>query len=105
MAQFSVYTNLNSSTKDHYPLLIDIQNHLLESLETRLVIPLILLSKYESKPIKELMPVLTINNKKYVVLTPLQAGIHKRLLGNLVADVSSKRQDIISAIDFLITGF
>jgi toxin CcdB len=105
MAQFSVYTNLNTSTKDHYPLLLDIQNKLLDSLETRLVIPLIPLSKYESKPIKELMPIIAVNNKKYVVLTPLQAGIHKRLLGNLVSDVSTKRQEIISSIDFLITGF
>ena len=105
MAQFSVYTNLNSSTKDHYPLLLDIQNQLLDMLETRLVIPLVLLTKYDSKPIKELMPIVTINGKKYVILTPLQAGIHKKHLGNLVADVSPKRQEIISSIDFLLTGF
>ena len=105
MAQFSVYTNLNSSTKDQYPLLLDIQNKLLDSLETRLVIPLIPLSKYESKPIKELMPIIAINIKKYVVLTPLQAGIHKKLLGNFISDISAQRQEIISSIDFLLTGF
>ncbi len=105
MAQFSVYTNLNSSTKEQYPLLLDIQNKLLDSLETRLVIPLIPLSKYESKPIKELMPIIAISNKKYIVLTPLQAGIHKKLLGNFIADISTQRQVIISSIDFLLTGF
>jgi CcdB protein. len=105
MSQFSVHTNLNSATKEHYPLLIDIQNALLDSLDTKLVIPLVLFSKYESKPIKELMPVISINGKKYIVLTPLQAGINKKFLGNIVADLSSYRQDIISAIDFLITGF
>jgi toxin CcdB len=105
MAQFCVYTNSNAATKDRYPFLLDIQTPLLDLLETRLVIPLVLLSKYESKPIKELMPVVSINNKKYVVLTPLQSGIHKKLLGSLVIDISSKRQEIISSIDFLITGF
>ena len=51
------------------------------------------------------MPIITVNSKKYVVLTPLQAGIHKNILGSLVADVSTKRQEIISSIDFLLTGF
>jgi toxin CcdB len=105
MAQFAVHANLNPATKDHYPFLLDIQNKLLDSLDTRLVIPLILLTKYESKPIKELMPIIAIHTKKYIVLTPLQAGINKKLLGGIVIDVSSKRQEIISSIDFLITGF
>jgi toxin CcdB len=105
MAQFSVHTNLNSSTKDKYPLLLDIQNGLLDSLDTKLVIPLVLLSNYESKPIKELMPIIIIDNKKYIVLTSLQAGIHKKLLGKVIGDASQYRQEIVSSIDFLITGF
>jgi toxin CcdB len=105
MAQFCIYTNNNSSTKERYPFLLDIQNQLLDSLETRLVIPLILLAKYETQPVKELMPVITVNNKKYVVLTPLQSGIHKKNLGNFVLDISTIRQEIISALDFLLTGF
>jgi hypothetical protein len=64
-----------------------------------------LLSKYDSKPIKELLPILTINGKKYIALTTLQAGIHKNSLGPIVADASSQRHDIIAAIEFLITGF
>jgi hypothetical protein len=51
------------------------------------------------------MPIITIHTKKYIVLTPLQAGINKKLLGSIVIDVSSKRQEIISSIDFLLTGF
>lgn len=105
MAQFSVYENLSPSTKARYPLLLDIQNQLFESLDTRLVIPLVPLSKYESAPINELMPIVTIRAKKYLALVPLQAGVHKKALGPLVAGVSAKRQGIISAIDFLITGF
>jgi toxin CcdB len=105
MAQFTVYVNLNQNTKDHYPYLVDIQNELLESLDTRLVIPLILGSKYESIPIKELMPVVSISGKKYIVVIPLQAGVNKKLLGPMIADISKHRQEIISAIDFLITGY
>jgi|WetSurMetagenome_2_1015567.scaffolds.fasta_scaffold1069788_2 toxin CcdB len=105
MSQFCVYTNINSITKSNYPFLLDVQNQILDSIETRLVIPLILSSKYESKPIKELMPLVIINKKEYVILTPLQAGIHKKNLGQFVFDLSLKRQEIINAIDFLLTGF
>jgi toxin CcdB len=105
MSQFYVHTNINPLTKDRYPFLLDLQNNILDSLETRLVVPLILSSKCENKPIKELMPLVVINKKEYIVLIPLQAGVHKNQLGQFVIDLTSKRQEIISAIDFLLTGF
>jgi toxin CcdB len=105
MSQFYVHTNANPLTKDRYPFLLDLQNNILDSLETRLVVPLMLFSKYESKPIKELMPLVVINKKEYIVLIPMQAGINKKHLGQFVIDLTTKRQEIISAIDFLLTGF
>jgi toxin CcdB len=105
MAQFSVHINTNIETKDNYPFLVDIQNQILDTLETRLVIPLILVSKYKNKVIKELMPIVKINKKEYVVIVPLMASIHKNNLGQIVTDVGSKRQEIIYALDFLITGY
>jgi CcdB protein. len=105
MAQFSVYINTNTETKDNYPFLIDIQNQILDTLETRLVVPMMLVSKYKKKVIKELMPIVDINRKEYVVLVPLMASIHKNNLGQIVADVGSSRQEIVYALDFLITGY
>jgi toxin CcdB len=105
MAQFNVYINTNTETKDNYPYLIDIQNQILDTLETRLVVPLMLVSKYKKKVIKEIMPIVDINKKEYVVLVPLMASIHKKNIGQIVADVGSKRQDIIYSLDFLITGY
>ena len=40
MAQFSIYANINPISKNIYPYLLDVQSPLLDSLETRLVIPL-----------------------------------------------------------------
>jgi CcdB protein. len=105
MAQFSVHINTNTETKDNYPFLVDMQNQILDTLETRLVVPLILASKYKKKVIKELMPIVEISKKEYVVMVPLMASIHKSNLGQIISDVGSKRQEIIYALDFLITGY
>ena len=40
MSQFTVYLNEDDSSKDTYPYFIDIQNSLLDDLNSRLVIPL-----------------------------------------------------------------
>jgi toxin CcdB len=105
MAQFNIYSNTNSSTKDAYPFLLDIQSSLFESLDTRLVIPLSPIVKQKHKPIKGLTPIIKIKTNEYILLTSQMAGVHKNNLGNHVIDINSNRQEIISAIDFLISGF
>ena len=105
MAQFNVYANSNNTTKDQYPYLLDIQSSLFETLDTRLVIPLTQMSKTKQIPIKGLTPIIKIKGSDYLLLTSQMAGVHKNNLGNHIVDVNQNRQDIISAIDFLISGF
>jgi toxin CcdB len=105
MSQFEVFTNTNPDSKTIYPYIIDIQSPLLETLETRLVIPLILKSKFGEKFIKNLTPGIVIKNQEYLVMTPQLAAIHKKHLGKLVENCTSHRNEIVSSIDFLITGF
>ena len=40
MAQFALFENQNADSKETYPYFVDIQNSLLDSLNTRLVVPL-----------------------------------------------------------------
>ncbi len=105
MAQFALYSNTNHITKALYPYLLDVQSPLLDSLETKLVIPLALSSRFREKAIKNLTPELTIKGHNYLVLTPQMAAISKKSLGIFIMDLSNNRNTIISAIDFLITGF
>ena len=105
MAQFSIYTNTNPVTKVVYPFLIDVQSPLLDSLETRLVIPLSLKSRFNEKAIKNLTPVILIKGIEYLVLTPQMAAIQKKHIGSYIDDCSKHRNEIIASIDFLITGF
>lgn len=105
MAQFQVFHNPNPQTKKAYPYLLDVQSTLLDSLDTRLVIPLSTLAAFREKRIKELNPGLMVNGKEAVVATQQMAAIHKKDIGSFVCDASGLRQELISAIDFLITGF
>jgi toxin CcdB len=105
MSQFTIYHNTNPSTKKTYPYLMDIQYPLLESLATRLVIPLTTKANFKDKIIKELNPIITIKNVEHILLIQQLAAIHKENLGSIVCECLENHQGIIYGIDFLITGF
>jgi toxin CcdB len=105
MSQFRVHANANAATRASYPFLLDIQSPLLESLDTRIVIPLAPLSRYGGAPIRNLTPTVEIGGEPYIVLCPQMAGVHKNQLGEVMLDLSERRKEIVKAIDFLITGF
>jgi toxin CcdB len=104
VAQFDVYVNANAQTHAATPLLLDVQSDLIADLDTRVVVPLRLASAMNGQHVKILMPVFDIENDHYVMLTPLLAGISIRQLGAKLASLSHQRDDIIAALDLLITG-
>lgn len=104
MSQFAVHENPNPATKAAYPYLLDIQSDLLAELGTRVVAPLAPVSAMRGPAIKTLMPVLEIDDRQFVMLTPQLAGISKKQLGAIIKDLSQQRGRIITAIDLLITG-
>ena len=104
MAQFTVCRNKNPQTRSAVPFLLDIQNDLLDGLETRVVVPLLPISSMKGQTVRALMPILEVEGERYVMLTPELAGIPKSELGEAIARVEQHRFDIIAAIDFLLTG-
>ncbi|MDD5372584.1 MAG: CcdB family protein [Sulfurimonas sp.] len=101
MAQFDVYKNPNQKTNQEIPFLLDIQNDILKELSTRVVVPLVL----NMKPAKILNPKFEINSLTVTMSTAELAGISTDNLGLLVCSLKDKRDEIISAVDFMITGF
>ncbi len=101
MAQFDVYENLNEKSKQNIPYLLDIQNDILKDLTTRVVIPLII----TNKAINFLNPKFTINQIDVILSTTELASIPMEILGNKVCSLKDKREEIIGAVDFLVTGF
>lgn len=104
MPQFTVYRNKNPQTFSTVPFLLDVQNDLLNDLETRVVVPLSPVSAMKGKTLRPLIPVLEIEGERFVMLTPQMAGIPKSELGAPITRVEQYRYEIIAAIDFLLTG-
>jgi len=105
MAQFSVYLNINPNSCDAYPYLMDVQNDLLDTLGTRVVIPIARHSRLINTPIERLTPILPIEEAPHVLLTPQLAAIPATELGDFVVDLSELRSTIIGSLDFLYTGY
>ncbi len=51
-----------------------------------------------------LTPILKFEGKEFQMLTPQVAGIPARELGAVVGDLTSERDKIIAAVDFLLSG-
>lgn len=105
MPQFDIHVNANPASKAQYPYLVDVQSSLLETLETRLVVPLIQKTRFGDKTIKNLTPMLSVKEQEFIVLIPPLAAINKNQLGSVVDNCKAYRNEIVSSIDFLITGF
>lgn len=101
MAQFDVYENLNDKSRQNIPYLLDIQNDILKNLTTRVVIPLVI----SNQSIDFLNPKFTINQIDVILSTAELASIPMEILGNKVCSLKDKREEIIGAVDFLVTGF
>ena len=104
MAQFDYYANINKDTNNAYPFIVDVQDALLDGLNSRVVIPLTALSSLEKPYPKNLCPEITIEGKEYSLLSHQMASVSTRNLSNCEGSLAHIRTEIISAIDFLITG-
>jgi toxin CcdB len=104
MPQFTVHRNPNPGSKAAYPLLLDIQSDLMADLGTRVVVPLCRISAMKGKSITTLTPVVEIEGEPYIMLAPQLAGVSRKQIGVAVADLRECRNEIIAALDLLITG-
>lgn len=104
MAQFDIYRNPNAETNQMVPYLLDVQADLLESLATRVVVPLIAASAM-AKAIRHLNPQFQIGDAAVVMSTAELAGVSIRAIGEKVGSLKEHRDEIIAALDFLFVGF
>ncbi len=104
MAQFDVYLNLNPATRKAIPYVLDVQADMLDTLSTRVVVPLVLAEEMRI-PVKQLNPQFKIKGLTVVMSTGELAGLSLRSFGSKVATLKGKRDEIISALDLLFTGY
>jgi toxin CcdB len=104
MAQFDVYRNANPATRARIPYLLDIQSDLLDSLATRVVVPLCKPGILKGRLAERLNPVFEVEGREVAMLTPELAGVPAKALGKAIGNLSSQRGVIIAALDLVITG-
>jgi len=102
MARFDVYAFGGPDV----PFVIDVQADFLNTLKTRLVIPLIPKDSYVGKPLDRLHPTLLLDDSNYLLMTTDMAALPISRLGEKVSNLEdSCRLTITNAIDFLLQGF
>ena len=104
MAQFDVYRNANSASRARIPYLLDVQSDLLDSLATRVVVPLCKPGVLKGRLAERLNPLFEVEGKEVAMLTPELAGVPTKALGEPIGNLSSRRGAIIAALDLVITG-
>ena len=105
MAQFRIHRNLSSGASRGIPFLLDIQADLLGGLATRLVVPLYRRDACTGNLLAGLMPAFEVAGETCVAVIPEMASVPAKCLGNEIADAGARRNDILSALDLLISGF
>lgn len=104
MAQFDVYPNPSRTTKKYLPYLLDIQNPFLSDLSTRLVIPLARKSIFRDEAMDRLTPEVTYDGEALLILTPQMSSIPVSALKKPLGTLSHFRDEVISSLDFAVTG-
>ena len=101
MAQFDVYKNENELTNQKVPYLLDVQNDILDSINTRVVIPLV----KDKNDFKGLTKEFVIENQKVYLTTSQMGTVHKNELKTKITTLTNQKEEIKNSIDFLIYGF
>lgn len=101
MPQFDVFRNSSSVA---YPLLVDLQADVHSKLTTRIVVPLMALTRFAGRPLTRLTPLMTVRGEGYVAMFPSLVAVPKTSLGEVVSSLASQRATLIAALDLLITG-
>lgn len=98
MARYDVYASPDSAG-----YLLDVQADLLESLNTRVVVPLMPVSA-APVPAKRLNPVFDIQSERYVMVTQFLSAVQASILKAPVTSLAQHDTEITGALDMVLTG-
>src|ERR1700736_5172205 len=99
--QYDVHRNPRSGSAA--PYLLDIQHDLLRDLDTRVVVPFVPADLFKRLS-ATLHPVFQIDGRLHVLLTHRLAAVHRRDLGDTIANLAGRSMEIGAAVDLLRSG-
>ena len=104
MARFDVYRHPLAKSRRSVPYLLSLQTDALDYLDTRIVVPLVAERSFGPR-IAFLHPTVDIQDEKVVVAMNELVAIERGLLGNAVTNLQSHSTTILSALDYLVSGY
>ncbi|MGE4376136.1 MAG: CcdB family protein [Burkholderiaceae bacterium] len=104
MAQFDVYVNPNPASRPSVPFVLDVQSGLIDSLPTRLVMPLSRVGARLAKVPTNLCPVLEVEGEALILMPHLAAPVLARLLRNPVVSLPHSASAVSAAMDAVLSG-
>lgn len=105
MAQFDVFVNPNPDSRQSVPFVVDVQSGLIDTLPTRLVMPLSRIGAAQARLPVNLCPLLEIEGEPLTLMPHLAAPVAARLLRKPVVSVAHIAGDIGAAMDAVLSGF
>jgi toxin CcdB len=100
--QFDIVRNLNSVSRTNYPFLLVLQHDRVESLQSVIVAPLVLVDARTGK--SRLHPAIDVPGRSYVVKMEDIAATPRNVIGAIVGSAITSRYEIVAALDLLFTG-
>ena len=104
MARFDVYPHSDALARKSTPYLLDVQNEYIDSLESRIVIPLRAASLCKTR-LRDLNPLFEILGKQVVLDTAAMAALPTRELIKSVANLQSHQEEIVAALDCIFGSY
>ncbi len=105
MAQFDVYVNPNPDSRQSVPFVVDVQSGLIDTLPTRLVMPLSRIGAAQDRLPVNLCPLMEIEGEPLTLMPHLAAPVAARLLRKPVVSVAHSAGEIGASMDAVLSGF
>ncbi|HUG23179.1 CcdB family protein [Piscinibacter sp.] len=104
MARYDVYANPDNAERKQTPYFVDIQNDYIDTLSTRVVIPLRRESVF-GPPARDLNPILVVSGENVVLDTAAMGAVPLSELRKRVASLKDAGAQIQEALDTLFGAY
>ncbi|MGV3492505.1 MAG: CcdB family protein [Ramlibacter sp.] len=104
MARFDVFRHPDAQLRKSTPYLLDVQNDYIDSLDTRVVLPL-RAARLSGPPMRDLNPGFEIEGVAVVLDTPAIGAFPVAELRQLVASLRPQSELIVNALDTLFGSY
>jgi toxin CcdB len=103
MAQFDVVANPDADESTYRPYLVVLQSDLVSGLASTVVAPLV--PRDQMKGASRMNPIVNVDGQEFWLATHELFAVDRRMLRKAVASLAQERDAIITALDFVFTGY